>query len=425
MAQARKVLDTSSASDLPATVQELLPDSNEWKIALALFISRIPDPSLAITNAFSGSLSLISSTSSDSVKHTIDRDGDGSSAALRMAQYTTKLIKSTDIFEKASRERKATACKYMAIFLQLASDNLSITGSMPLWQSADPDVESEIVEFVTEAQGLLGDWLHSRGSSTSEFLAEVQEQLLDDSYGLTASSYYNGRVFSTLAAEIAELHGPSAHVNDADLIRELRRSNDAFHAAAYLTSASESEELFRLFNYLLTDLTQHEFRRSLAEGTLENHGAAECLWLTVIGMRKLCLVSCILSRAQDYINDIPQQRLVFFVQHLVGQLTSSVPSPSVAGGQIMAVLSCVLPAVKEIYGPFWSAIVDEITKKGAKADLYAIHASLRLLNLLRKPYMLESNDDLLDAWSEQKTAVADWLVNLMWHLQGKTPDLFA
>ena len=424
MAQARKVLGNSSPSDLPATVQELLPDSNEWKIALALFISRVPDPSLAITNAFGGSLSLISPISSDSVKHTIYRDGGGSSAALRMAQYTTKMIKSTDIFDKASGESKTSVCKYMAIFLQLASDNLSVPGSMPLWESADPDIETEIVEFVTEAEGLLGEWLHSRGSSTSEFLAEVQEQLFDDSYGLTASSYYSGRACSTLTAEIAELHGSSAHVNDADLIRGIRRSNDAFAAAAYLTSASESEELFRLCNYLLTDLTEHDFRRSLAEGTLDNCWAAGLLWLTVIGMRKLCLVSCVLSRAPDYVNDIPQQRLVFFVQHLVGQLGGSVPLPSVAGGQIMAVLSCVLPGVKTIYGPFWSAIVDEITKTGAKADLYAIHASLRLLSLLRKPYMLESNDDLLDAWSEKKTTVTDWLVSLMWHLQGKTSESF-
>ena len=270
MAQARKVLGNSSPSDLPAMVQELLPDSNEWKTALALFISRVPDPSLAITNAFGGSLSLISPTSSDSVKHTIYRDGDGSSAALRMAQYTTRMIKSTDIFDKASRERKTSVCKYMAIFLQLASDNLSVPGSMPLWEFADPDIESEIVEFVTEAEGLLGEWLHSRGSSTSEFLAEVQEQLLDDSYGLTASSYYSGRAFSTLTAETAELHGSSAHVNDADLIRGFRRSNDTFAAAAYLTSASESEELFRLCNYLLTDLTEHDIRKSLAEGTLDN-----------------------------------------------------------------------------------------------------------------------------------------------------------
>ena len=91
----------------------------------------------------------------------------------------------------------------------------------------------------------------------------------------------------------------------------------------------------------------------------------------------------------------------------------------------MAVLSFVLPAVKEIYGPFWSAIIDDITKTSAKADLYALHASLRLLSLLRKPYMLESNDDLLDAWSEKKSAVADWLVGLLWHLQGKSSVYFS
>ncbi len=142
-------------------------------------------------------------------------------------------------------------------------------------------------------------------------------------------------------------------------------------------------------------------------------------------MRKLCLVSCIFSRTQDYVNDIPQQRLVFFVQHLVGQLESNLPSFSVAGGQIMAVLSSILPAVKEIYGPFWSVILDEIQKTGAQADLYALHASLRLLNLLRRSSMLESNDDLLDAWSEKRTAVAKFLVDILWQLQGKYTVLCA
>lgn len=90
----------------------------------------------------------------------------------------------------------------------------------------------------------------------------------------------------------------------------------------------------------------------------------------------------------------------------------------------MVVLSLVLPAVKEIYGPFWSTILEEIQKPGALDDFFALYASLRLLDLLRRSYMLESNDDLLDAWSENKTAVAKHLVDLMWQLQGKRPNFF-
>lgn len=405
VAQARKVLENSSPSDVPAMVQELLPNFTQWNAALAPFISRVPDPSLAITNAFGGSLSLISPVPSDSIKQTISRDGDGKSAALRMAQYTTQIIKSTGVFDSATREQTTTVCKYMALFLQFASDNLSVPGSMPLRDSVDLDMESEIVNFVAEAQSLLGDWCRSKNSSVSESIFQAHKQLLDDSCGLIASSYYSGRAYSALAAEIAEFHGRSAQSNDVDLIKGFRRSDDAFVAAAYLTSASESEELFRLCNYLLTDLTGHDFDENLPEG-----------------MRKLCLVSCIFSKAQDFVNDIPQQRLVFFVQHLIGQFETSVSSLTVAGGQIMVVLSYILPTVKEIYGPFWSAILDEIQKTGAQADLYALHASLRLLSLLRKPYMLESNDDLLDAWSEKRTAIAKCLVGLLWQLQGYPDD---
>ena len=90
----------------------------------------------------------------------------------------------------------------------------------------------------------------------------------------------------------------------------------------------------------------------------------------------------------------------------------------------MVVLSFVLPVVKEIYGPFWSAVVEEVQKTGAQTDLCALHASLRLLNLLRKPHMLEANDDLLDAWTEKKEAVAAWLVDLLCQLQGKFPPFF-
>ena len=423
--QARKVLGNSSPSDLPATVQELLPSLSQWNATLSPFISRVPDSSLAITNAFGGSLSLISPTSPDSIKQTIARDGNGNSAAFRMAQYVTQVIKSTDIFESATHEQKTTVSKCMSLFLQFASDNLSVPGSMPLWGFVDPDNDSEIVDFIIEVQSLIGGWLHSRDSSTSGFISEVQKQLLDDSSGLTASSYYSGRAFSALTAEAAEFQGPSAHNNDADLIKGFRRSNDAFAAAAYLTSASESEPLFRLCNYLLTDLTEHDFRNNLAEGMLNSRRTFGCLWLTVIGMRKLCLISCIFSRVPDYVNDIPQQRIVFFVQHLIGQLQTSVPSFTVAGAQIMVVLSFVLSAVKEIYGPFWSAIVDEIQRRGEQADLYALHASLRLLSLLRKPYMLDSNEDLLDAWSEKKPAVAKWLMGVLWQLQGKRPAFFA
>lgn len=90
----------------------------------------------------------------------------------------------------------------------------------------------------------------------------------------------------------------------------------------------------------------------------------------------------------------------------------------------MAVLLFILPAVKEIYGPFWSAILDQISKTGAQAELYALHASLKLLNLLRKPYILESNDDLLDAWTEKKMVVTKCLADLLMQLQGKCPTFF-
>ena len=90
----------------------------------------------------------------------------------------------------------------------------------------------------------------------------------------------------------------------------------------------------------------------------------------------------------------------------------------------MVVLSFVLPAVREIYGPFWLATIEVIQKSNAQADLYVLYASLRLLNILRRSYMLESNDDLLDAWSEKKADIAKHLVDLLGQLEGKNFAFF-
>lgn len=139
-------------------------------------------------------------------------------------------------------------------------------------------------------------------------------------------------------------------------------------------------------------------------------------------MRKLVLLNSIFSRAEDYFGEIPQQRLVFFVQHIVQQMLGKASSSSMVGGQIMAILYFVLPRLSEIYGPFWAQILDEVQTIGPQAKLYALHSGLRLLSLLGKLHVQEANDDLVDAWVERKGALANYLVNLLRQRAGKSTN---
>ena len=263
--QAQKMLDQASVDEMPDVAAQLLPDLAQWTTAIAPFSVVVPDSSLSITNPLGGAVSLISSTPSIPVQQPIARDEDGYSSVCRMAQYTTKLIKSTKAFDYITSEQKAAICRYLGIYLQLAGDNLSISESIPLWHFVDTDQEPEIINSVAETQNLVSSWL-SVEPSIIEFVAAAQAQLLHAANGLTTASYYSARAYAATAIEMAELHSHKSDQSDVERLKALRKSPDVFASAAYLTSASESKELRRLCNELLADLTDYNFQGGKAEG---------------------------------------------------------------------------------------------------------------------------------------------------------------
>ena len=56
-------------------------------------------------------------------------------------------------------------------------------------------------------------------------------------------------------------------------------------------------------------------------------------------------------------------------------------------------------------------------------SLFGVHASLRLVSLLRRSQMLEENDDLLDAWNEKKEAIGRVLLEKLIQFAGNTPNI--
>ena len=264
--QAHKILYQASEDDCKATAASLLPDGLQWTSALVPFFQRLPNPSLAILSTMGNSVHMIDKPLQDVVKGCIARDMEGYSLVLRMFWYTTKLLKLTNIFDLITPEHQVEICKNLALVTQLANDNLSIFGANPLWQQGDLDVEAEIVDFVAEAQGLLAVWLGDPRSSSLEMVTKTLDKLLETSHGLTASAYYNGRAYSTLATEVAELRGSSHTPIDTERVRALRKSPDIFTSAALLTASTESKQLFRLCNELLADLTDYEIYKKTDEG---------------------------------------------------------------------------------------------------------------------------------------------------------------
>lgn len=266
ISRAQNLYEQTSQEEMPGLAAELLPNITQWTAVTKPFLTRVPNPSLAITNAFGGALSLIPHASPASVKEAVPRDSNGYSSAFRVLVYTIKLIEATKIFDYATSEHKVVICKNVALLLQLAGDDLSISGSMSLWDPQDPDQESEIVDLVADMQRLLISWLQA-DSPYAEFLPAVQNELLEDANGSTAVSYYSGRAYSLVSTEFRELHGYVINNNDTERLQTIRKSTDVFAAAGYLTSATQSKELQKLGNELLADMTGLDLQTHMEEGT--------------------------------------------------------------------------------------------------------------------------------------------------------------
>lgn len=144
--------------------------------------------------------------------------------------------------------------------------------------------------------------------------------------------------------------------------------------------------------------------------------------LIQLGNRKLVFLNCIINKQEDLITEIPQRRLVFFVKHMVSQLSKGISLDSIKT-EIMIALSITTPPIKDIYDNFWSKIVDILTNLWTSQnqvqddDIPILYASLRLFQTLKRLLSTETNDDLQDSWKEKKEPMIVGLLNLLKQLQ--------
>lgn len=260
--QARTLFEQAEENGKAAIATEILPKHPQWGEALSPFLASLPNPSLAVTNALSCAVSLIESPpiSAHETELAISRDAEGFSSAFRMLSYLTKLIGAIDIFPYCREEDKASLCEHLALSIQLAGDQLAVLSPNGLWDASLLDTENEIVSLVTEAQNLVAKWIHDRPT----FIISAQQRLLHKCNGHSISSYYSARTYSTMTAEIRELHGDVPDEHETAMLRKSSKSLGAesyFQSVALLSSAPESKQMTRLANELLATLTGHDLQK--------------------------------------------------------------------------------------------------------------------------------------------------------------------
>lgn len=133
----------------------------------------------------------------------------------------------------------------------------------------------------------------------------------------------------------------------------------------------------------------------------------------------------------EFLANIPKQRLIFLVKHLISKINSFKPSfPQVQPhvlSETMKVLLAVVWPLKETYGVFWEQLLDLVLQTWLHPDLTqdnhvsALFASLQLYELLKKLRHEESNDDLCDIWAENQASLQSGLLQLLVNLSSMLP----
>ncbi|KAL8709417.1 MAG: hypothetical protein Q9220_005800 [cf. Caloplaca sp. 1 TL-2023] len=417
---ASKTLTECDDRNRSALSTEILPNESRWHALLQPFFAVNPNPALAIMNSLGSAVYMLDPARP---QQSIVYDQAGHSAALRLFWFTSHLIQTTDIFERGPADRQACIFRYLAIVLQLASDNLSIQSPNSLWQEQEPEAEEEIAEIINQTQKVVARWV-VEGSSTS-FVSTALAQLLHNSSGESAFSYYSTRAYIALLADINEVQMDAKQELIIGDLKTARQSADTLKAAAMLSSVQKPATLTKTFNEYLAGLTG---------GDLLNSSRS---------LSDLIVLNSILEREEimDSLPSIPKQRLVFFVQHVSRLLlevtvtdalfdynTSSTATKIVCCISSMQALYHLLPVLSETYGSFWEDVIEVLIKLWLTEEVITdkqipiLHSSLRLYSRLRISSSRDSNDDLLDALNDRKASITKGMINVLHTLQDPPDD---
>lgn len=424
---ARKLLDQAVEVESEDVAAHLLPTSHEWAQAFETHLNKAPDPTLAVMNPMGCAVRLVDNAKSN---QTTMRDANGFSTALRMVWYTIAMLTTTSISAYATDGQMTTVLVSLAVFLQLSSDDIGVPNLSSLWSSSDPNLEQDVTDLVAATQKLVVSWL--KPDPMPDFVVNAQTTLLRDSNGSSAFSYYNGRAYTALTLELNELRGSHNLGPGSSQLKDIRRSPNTFNSLAILSTIQDHQVVTRVCNELIAELTGYNIHVQLD------------------GLRHLALLNSIIHRPEheDVVSTVPQQRLVFFVQHILalnqelinqnslenfwsGYFISAEDYISSLSTEVFGALQVVLPPIRQIYGSFWadSFFLIERTwsfslKVPSDKRLPVLNASLRLLSVLRRMIEGDSNDDLQDAWPLSLKYVAPGMLNLLQELRGSYADNF-
>lgn len=419
---ARQLLETQGGIE---KAEDVLPNMSTWQTALQQVIET-PPPSTALLSPFLGAVHFLD-RQQDGAPSTRQFDGEGYSQALRIAMYVGMLFTEFNLIDKLE-DQTGQIVAFMQITMQVAGDNLSISGSNGLWNPRNSEsIDNAVIELTSDFHKALKNHLNSvkpavcaESSSDSGSFYSALEYFGFSQGDLSATAYYAAIATAKISRNYFEIHGAS--------------STESTRAEEILRSHRKSGELLRL----MTDLVGYQ--RALTGTPLLtrycNELVADLTGLNPVekgqaGMQKLVVLNCILWTQEEAAAAIAKQRLIFLVKHLIPWLDADISQ--VMKAEVCKLLSQLLPPMADMYGEHWEQILtflvgfwnastrDSESAESQEGQTLFLNASLRLYGTVEKLSKSEEvNEDLAEAFKDRRDSLRDGLVNLLKTAEGKS-----
>lgn len=208
---------------------------------------------MSIMEPFSGAIHMIEPAPLE--LGSISRDLDGYSPLLRMAWYVAKLVRSSSIYDHTTDDQRKLLFHELAVTSRLVAQNLSIPGSIPVWDSKDSDTESEIHRFVGIVRSLQSWWMRDFQASSNAFVNAAMDLLIEDCCTSLASSYYCASAYICTMTELTIEHGDFRYDDKTTLLDEMSTPTHFFAKTAILATSRNTKVLSKFCNKLVDDLT--------------------------------------------------------------------------------------------------------------------------------------------------------------------------
>ena len=260
--EAVQLLLQATGNEKIRIAETLMPSATQWIEALKPFLQISPDISLGLMNAIGGSVCLVQHCheNNGNASITISRDSNGYSSALRIAWYVTEVCNKSNIFDIITQDQKTATFQQLAVFAQLASDNVSVLQLDGLWLPTNTANYLEISDLVAQVQSLLAKW-----SRTADIAPQAVDNLSASCIGFSPTAYYSARAIAEIAISNEDMNRVPITRTGEDHLKALRDISNPFAAVALLPTISDPIVALRISNTLIASLTDHDINRYSTE----------------------------------------------------------------------------------------------------------------------------------------------------------------